>query len=102
MEWLQSLNRAIDYMEEHLTDNITCEDVAEHIYISSFHFQRTFNLLTGLTIGEYLRNRRLSLAGQELLKRKDKVIDIALKLLIRINFIVISKSWIYNISKYFQ
>jgi AraC family transcriptional regulator len=66
-------------MEEHLTDNITCEDVAEHIYISSFHFQRTFNLLTGLTIGEYLRNRRLSLAGQELLKREEKVIDIALK-----------------------
>jgi AraC family transcriptional regulator len=79
MEWLQSLNRAIDFMEEHLTDNITCEDVAEHIYISSFHFQRTFNLLTGLTIGEYLRNRRLSLAGQDLLKGNNKVIDVALK-----------------------
>ena len=79
MEWLQSLNRAIDYMENHLTDNITCEDVAEHIYISSFHFQRTFNLLTGLTIGEYLRNRRLSLAGQDLLKGENKVIDVALK-----------------------
>lgn len=79
MEWLQSLNRAIDYMEKHLTDNITCEDVAEHIYISSFHFQRTFNLLTGLTIGEYLRNRRLSLAGQDLLKGENKVIDVALK-----------------------
>lgn len=79
MEWLKSLNHAIDYMEEHLTDNITCEDVAEHIYISSFHFQRTFNLLTGITVGEYLRNRRLSLAGQELLKGEEKVIDIALK-----------------------
>jgi AraC family transcriptional regulator len=62
-----------------LLDNITCEDVAEHIYISSFHFQRTFNLLTGLTLGEYIRNRRLSLAGQDLLKGEEKVIDIALK-----------------------
>lgn len=79
MEWLQSLNHAIDYMEEHLTDNITCEDVAENIYISNFHFQRTFNLLTGLTVGEYIRNRRLSLAGNDLLKGEVKVIDVALK-----------------------
>lgn len=79
MEWLQSLNHAIDYMEEHLTDNITCGDVAEHIYISSFHFQRTFNLLTGLTVGEYIRNRRLSLAGQDLLRGQTKVIDVAYK-----------------------
>jgi len=79
MEWLQSLNLAINYMEEHLTDNITCEDVAENIYISNFHFQRTFNLLTGLTIGEYIRNRRLSLAGQDLLKGDVKVIEVALK-----------------------
>ena len=79
MEWLQSLNHAIDYIEEHLTDNITCENVAENIYISSFHFQRTFTLLTGLTLGEYIRNRRLSLAGQDLLKVGVKVIDVALK-----------------------
>jgi len=79
MEWLQSLNHAINYMEEHLTDNITCEDVAQNIYISNFHFQRTFNLLTGLTVGEYIRNRRLSLAGQDLLKGGVKAIDVALK-----------------------
>ena len=79
MEWLQSLNHAIEYMEDHLTENIACEDVATHIYMSSFHFQRTFNLLTGLTVGEYIRNRRLSLAGQDLLKGSEKVIDIALK-----------------------
>lgn len=79
MEWIKSLNRAIDYIEENITENITCEDVAKHIYISSFHFQRTFSLFTGLTVGEYIRNRRLSLAGQELLIGKNRVIDIALK-----------------------
>ncbi|MDF2542916.1 MAG: hypothetical protein K0S47_2634 [Herbinix sp.] len=79
MEWLQSLNRAIDYMEENLTENITCDDVAEHICLSSFHFQRTFSMLTGLSVGEYIRNRRLSLAGHELLTGNEKVIDIAFK-----------------------
>lgn len=79
MEWIQSLNRAIDYMEEHLLTDLKCEDVAEHIYVSSFHFQRVFSLLTDLTVGEYIRNRRLSLAGQELIMSNTKVIDIALK-----------------------
>ncbi|MDD3225310.1 MAG: AraC family transcriptional regulator [Clostridium sp.] len=79
MEWIQSLNKAIDYIEDNLLRNITCDEVAKHICISTFHFQRTFNLLTDLTISEYIRNRRLSLAGQELTKGNVKVIDIALK-----------------------
>lgn len=79
MEWVQSLNKAIDFMEENLLTDLSCEDVAEHIYSSSFHFQRVFSLLTNMTVGEYIRNRRLSLAGQELSASKAKVIDIALK-----------------------
>lgn len=79
MEWIQSLNSAIDYIEEHLLEELSCEDIAEHIYSSSFHFQRVFSLLTGMTVGEYIRNRRLSLAGQELIMSHTKVIDIALK-----------------------
>lgn len=80
MDWVKSLNRAIDYIEGHLlTDDLSCEDVAKHIYSSSFHFQRVFSLLTGMTVGEYIRNRRLSLAGQELIISNKKVIDVALK-----------------------
>lgn len=79
MEWIQSLNKAIDYIEDNLLEDITCSQVAKHIYISTFHFQRTFNMLTGFTINEYIRNRRLSLAGQELTKENVKVVDIALK-----------------------
>lgn len=79
MKWIQTLNKAIDYIEDNLLQDITCDEVAKHIYISTFHFQRTFNILTGLTIGEYIRNRRLSLAGQELTKENVKVIDIAFK-----------------------
>jgi len=79
MEWIQSLRKAIDFIEDNLLQDITCDKVAKHIYISTFHFQRTFNILTNLTTGEYIRNRRLSLAGQELTKKNVKVIDIALK-----------------------
>lgn len=79
MEWIQSLNQAIEYMEEHLTEDVHCEDVAAHVHISLFHFQRTFNLLTGMTVGEYIRKRRLSLAGEELTRKNAKVIDLAFK-----------------------
>ena len=79
MEWMKSLNKAIEFIEDNITENITCEDIAEHVYLSSFHFQRAFSLFTDLSVGEYIRNRRLSLAGQELLLGNAKVIDIALK-----------------------
>ena len=80
MEWIQSLNKAIGYIESNLLlDDLNCEAIAQRIYISSYHFQRVFRLLTGMTVGEYIRNRRLSLAGQELSVNNSKVIDIALK-----------------------
>lgn len=79
MNWIKDLNKAIDYIEAHLLTELTCEDVAKHIYISNYQFQRAFSLLTGMTMYEYVRNRRLSLAGQELIMSKLKIIDVALK-----------------------
>jgi AraC family transcriptional regulator len=79
MEWVRSLNRAINYIEDHLLEELTCEEIAAHVYISNFHFQRCFSLLTGMTVGEYIRNRRLSLAGQYLVASDEKVINVALK-----------------------
>ncbi len=79
MEWIKSLDQAINYMEDHLFDELTNREIADHLYISSYHFQRAFSLLTGMTVGEYIRNRRLSLAGQELILSDVKIIDIALK-----------------------
>jgi AraC family transcriptional regulator len=66
-------------MEENLLSEFTCDTVAEYVNISSFHFQRTFTILTGIPVGEYIRNRRLSLAGQDLLDSRSKIIDVALK-----------------------
>ena len=79
MEWVQSINRAIEYMETHLTENIHCEDISNYVHISSFHFQRMFRLFTDMAVGEYLKKRRLSLAGEELTRQNSKVIDVALK-----------------------
>lgn len=79
MDWIISIQKAIDYVEEHILEEINYEKVAKYAYSSSFHFQRIFTAVCGFTLGEYVRNRRLSLAGEELAKGESKVLDIALK-----------------------
>lgn len=79
MEWIAGIQRAIDYIELHLTDKIDFEAVAREACYSSFHFQRVFSALCGFTVGEYVRIRRLSMAAAELYHSDEKVIDIALK-----------------------
>jgi AraC family transcriptional regulator len=79
MDFIQSLQKAIDYIEDHILEPITYEDVATYMYMSNYHFHRIFSLVTGITANEYIRNRRLSMAGQELSISDAKVIDIALK-----------------------
>ena len=79
MDWITGIQKAIDYIEANLTEEIDYEKVAAESFSSSYHFQRVFSILCGYTLGEYIRLRRLSLAGVELANGKDKVIDIALK-----------------------
>ena len=79
MDWITGIQNALDYIEEHLTEDIDYDRVAEQSFSSSYHFQRIFSLLCGFTVGEYIRYRRLSLAGSELASTDIKVIDAALK-----------------------
>ena len=79
MDWITGMQKAIDYIEANLTEEIDYEKVAAESFSSSYHFQRVFSILCGYTLGEYIRLRRLSLAGAELANGKEKVIDIALK-----------------------
>lgn len=79
MDFIQSIQRAIEYMEEHILDPINYEDVAKHVYMSNYHFHRIFSMITGITANEYIRNRRLSMSGQELILSDVKIIDIAMK-----------------------
>lgn len=73
------MNQALEYLESHLETEINLNDVAREAFSSAFHFQRMFSMLTGFTVGEYVRQRRLTLAAQELVSSRVKVIDIALK-----------------------
>lgn len=79
MEWMAIIGNSIQYMEEHITENITVEDVAKDAGVSSFYFQKGFAMLCGYTVSEYIRNRRMALAGNDLLVTEEKIIDIAMK-----------------------
>ena len=79
MDSVRTINNAIAYMEGHLTEEITLADIAKHVHLSAFHFQRAFSLLTDMSPAEYLRKRRLSQAGADLMSGEEKVIDVALK-----------------------
>ena len=79
MDWVSGLQRAINYIEENLDGEISIERAAMEAYSSTYHFQRVFSILCGLTVWEYVRLRRLTLAGAELSADKIRVIDAALK-----------------------
>lgn len=79
MNWSESISRAIEYIENNLTNDITVEKIAKHLYISPFYFQKGFSMLCGYSIGEYIRNRKLSAAAYELLHTDKRIIDIAIK-----------------------
>ncbi len=77
--WSVGIQQAIQYIEANLTEQLEIEDIAAEAYVSCFHFQRIFHVLCGISVGEYIRNRRLSLAAQELSATDAKVIDVALR-----------------------
>lgn len=79
MALVESLQQAIDYMEEHLLDDLPVEAIARHAHVSPSHLYRSFMILTGLSIGDYIRRRRLTLAAQELTSTDGKIIDLAYK-----------------------
>ena len=79
MEWIKGIQRAVDYIEAHLTDEIDYDAVAKEAYSSPFHFQRVFSVLCGYTVGDYIRMRRLSQAAEEIVRGDEKIIDIAFR-----------------------
>lgn len=79
MEWLTSLKKTLLYIEENLNNDIDISDMAAKVYISPFYLQKGFAIMTGYSIGEYIRNRRLYEAAQLVAHSDEKIIDIALK-----------------------
>lgn len=79
MGMLEGMNEALQYIEENLTDDIDFKEVARRAICSEYHFRRMFSLLAGVTLSEYIRRRRLTLAAFELSSSDIKVIDAAVK-----------------------
>jgi AraC family transcriptional regulator len=79
MEWLIRMRDALDLIESRMEEPIEMNELARAACSSPFHFQRMFHMLTGTTVAEYIRKRRLTLAAQELASSSAKVIDVALK-----------------------
>lgn len=79
MDWIKIIENALRYIEENLSGELTVDRIAEKVNISPFYFQKGFSMLCGYSVGEYIRMRRLSVAGSELVTSDNKVIDLALK-----------------------
>jgi AraC family transcriptional regulator len=77
VDWITGIQNAINYVEDHIVEELDYEKIARASFSSNFHFQRVFSILCGYTLGEYIRNRRLTLAGAELAAEKHRVIDVA-------------------------
>jgi AraC family transcriptional regulator len=77
MEWIERLNEAIAYIEEHLTEEIDYERLGKIACCSSYHFQRMFTYMAGVPLSEYIRRRRMSLAAVDLQSTGIKIIDVA-------------------------
>lgn len=79
MNWVDCISKSINYIESHLLEDIKIEDIANQVYMSPLYLQKGFSIMCNYTISEYIRNRRLSLAGKDLMNTDEKIIDIALK-----------------------
>lgn len=79
MDSLSSMNKALAYIEEHLTENIDYKEVSKIACCSEYHFKRMFSFLSGIGLSEYIRRRRLTLAALDLKDANMKIIDVAVK-----------------------
>ncbi len=79
MEWVERLNQSMGYIEEHLTDEIDYEQLGRIACCSAYHFQRMFTYMAGVTLAEYIRRRKMSLAAVDLQGGNAKIIDVAEK-----------------------
>ena len=79
MEWMKAIGDSIQFIESHIREDVSIEDIANSVNISPFYFQKGFSMMCGFSVSEYVRNRRLALAGNEIITTDEKIIDIALK-----------------------
>ncbi len=79
MDWVHRLNQSLNYIEEHLTGEIDYEQLGRIACCSAYHYQRMFTYMAGITLAEYIRRRKMSLAAADLQDGNERIIDIAEK-----------------------
>lgn len=79
MEWLERMNRVLDYIEDHLEEKMDYKKIAQIACCSEYHFSRMFSSIIGISLSEYIRRRRLTLAAFEIQKSNHLITDIAMK-----------------------
>lgn len=79
MNWHERMNQAITFIEDHLLESVDFNQVSLIVGQSAINFQRTFSIITNISVHEYIRRRRMTLATFELQNSRSKVIDVALK-----------------------
>lgn len=75
MNYIVELQKALDYIEDNLEEDIGYEKIAKEIGMSSFYFHRIFSAIIGISPTEYIRNRRLTCAADELSVYKSNILD---------------------------
>ena len=79
MDWIDRLNEAVRYIEDNLTGEIEYEKLGQIACCSAYHFQRMFNYIAGVSLSEYIRRRKMSLAAVDIQGGEAKIIDVAAK-----------------------
>jgi len=79
MDSIKKMNEALEYIEDNIANEIDFKEVARLAFCSEYHFQRMFSFLSGVTLSEYIRRRRLTLAALELINSNIRIIDVAIK-----------------------
>ena len=76
--WIEGFQESIDYIEENLSEALDIEKIARKAALSPFYYQRIFGAVCGMSVGDYIRARRMTLAAQRLTSTEEKVIEVAL------------------------
>lgn len=79
MDYFKRIQCAIEFIELNLREDLKIAEIASQACFSAFHFQRVFQAISGFTVQQYIRRRRLSEAAEQLKQSNQKVLDIAIE-----------------------
>ncbi len=79
MKYEDSIQRSVDYIDQHLMEDLELDEVARQSGYSLSHFYKVFTAITGFSLKEFVRNKRLAYAARRLVYSRDRILDIALE-----------------------